>query len=154
MHPCQFSFLDFPNFQEILAGRPANFKISNSECSFKKNSDGCPTRYKASTDSCTFSTVIAQLFPDVDIAASTNNFIVPAKFQVKKIESFGCPGNNKNGLVTFVMKSVESVELVTQQLTLGSETSVRISWNVLQQFQPERLSVQLKGFTSIGEYYC
>ena len=96
--------------------------------------------------------VLSQLFPDVNIEDSTNKFIVPAKFEVRKFRIFVCPKDPKNGIVMFFTKSVESVELVPQHLTLGAETRLRISWNFLTKFDPEKLEVNLKGFTSIGEF--
>ena len=66
---------------------------------------------------------------------------------------FACPQNPKNGLVTFFAKSVESVELIPQHLTMGGETNLRLSWNVVTKFDPEKLEVKLKGFTSIGKFW-
>ena len=94
--------------------------------------------------------VSQQLFPDVNLEESTNKFIAPAKFTVERIEVFACEDNAKNGIVSFVGKSSESVELVPQQLTLGAETRLRISWSTLKDFDPEKLEVKLDGFTSIG----
>ena len=94
--------------------------------------------------------VSQQLFPDVNLEESTNKFIAPAKSTVERIEVFACEDNAKNGIVSFVGKSSESVELVPQQLTLGAETRLRISWSTLKDFDPEKLEVKLDGFTSIG----
>ena len=68
------------------------------------------------------------------------------------MEIFACEGDAKNGMVSFVARSVESVELVPQQLTLGAETRLKLSWNTLETFNPEKLEVKLKGFTSIGKH--
>ena len=81
---------------------------------------------------------------------STNRFIVPAKYNVGRVEVFVCPGNLRNGIVSFVAKSTESVELVPQQLSLGADTRLRLSWETLIKFNPERLEVKLRGLTSIG----
>ena len=96
------------------------------------------------------SLLLSQLFPDVNIEDSTNKFIVPAKFDVRRIDIFACPNNPKNGRITFFAKSVESVELVPQYLTLGAETRMQFSWNTLGRFDPQKLEVKLRGFTSIG----
>ena len=131
-------------------GQLKKFNIENSDCHFEMPLEGCPNLYGA-RGTCTLSTVLSQLFPDVDIADSTNNFIVPAKYQVARIESYSCQRGSKNGIVTFVADSVESVELVPQKLTLGAETSLKLSWNILHDFKPEKLGVELDGLTSIGE---
>ena len=144
-------FSEFPTYKEVVTNGPASFKISGAGCTFNKDQDGCPKTYKAE-GTCHLSSVSSQLFPDVNIEDSTNKFIVPAKFQVGRIEVFACDGNAKNGMVSFVANSVESVELVPQQLTLGVNTRLKLSWNTLETFNPEKLEVKLKGFTSIGKH--
>ena len=99
---------------------------------------------------CTLSRVLSQLFPDVDIAESTNNFIVPAKYQVARIESYSCQQGPRNNFVTFVARSAESVELVPQKLTLSASTRLKLSWKVMERFQPEKIEVKLIGYTSVG----
>ena len=133
-----------------MTSKPENFKISSSECSFEKKKGDCPVKYK-SQGTCNLNSVLSQLFPDVNIEDSTNKFIVPAKFQVARIDIFACGGNPKTGMVRFIAKSVESVELVPQKLTLGVDTRLSLSWNAMQKYQPEKLEVRLKGFTSIGK---
>ena len=96
-------------------------------------------------------TVSSQLFPDVNLEESTSGFIVPAKFEVGIIDVFTCQGNQKDGMVAFLATSVESVELAPQQLTLGADTRLRISWNTLRQFDPLKVEVKLKGVTSLGQ---
>ena len=140
---------DSLTFQELQSKKPDSFNIANTDCSFKKQVNGCPVKYKA-RGTCNFDAVTSQLFPDVNLEESTNRFIVPAKFEVNGLDIFDCQGNQQNGMVSFLAYSVESVELVTQQLTLGVETGMKISWNTLTAFDPEKLEVRMKGSTSIG----
>ena len=95
--------------------------------------------------------MVSQLFPLVNIEDSTNRFIVPSKFEVGRIDIFVCSYHPKHGIVTFVAKSTESVEIAPQKLTLGANTRLKLSWNVLNAFDPEKLEVKLNGFTSIGK---
>ena len=117
-----------------------------------KTESTCPIKY-SSKDTCNLHFVLHQLFPDVNLEESTNKFIAPAKFSVERIEVFDCENNAEKGIVSIVGKSSESVELVPQQLTLGAETRLRISWSTLTNFDPEKLEVKLDGFTSIGMIY-
>ena len=146
-----FPFTESPTYQELKSSKPASFKIGGSDCTFTKEGDDCPIKYKAK-GTCNLHTVASQLFPDVNLEESTNKFIVPAKFDVNRLEMFACQSNPKDGMVSFVAKSVESVELAPQKLTLGAETRLRISWDTEKKFDPEKLEVKLKGFTSIGKF--
>ena len=110
--------------------------------------DKCLRKYSAS-GTCAFSQILSQLVPDIDLEDATNNFIVPSKFLISKFDVSKC--QEQNGVVSFKGRSVESVELVLQQLILGVETELQISWNFLQAFNPGNLEVKLKGQTSIGE---
>ena len=94
--------------------------------------------------------VLSQLFPGVNLLTLTNEFIVPAKFSLKKFEINKCQGNNKFETVHFKAKSTESVELIPQQLTLASQTELSASWKYKQQVVNEKLAIKLKGKTSIG----
>ena len=143
-----FSLSDAPSFLEIIAAKPARFKVGG--CSFAKSGNGCPIKYNA-VGTCNLHTTSSQLFPRVDLEDSTNRFIIPAKFEVKRLEIYDCQGNPKDGMVSFVAKSMESVELAPQQLTLGAETRLRISWNYLAAFDPKKLEVKVRGFTSVGQ---
>ena len=145
-----FPFPDSPTFQEIKSSKPVSFKIAGTDCSFRKTGNDCPMSYRAK-GSCNLNTVSSQLFPDVNLEEGTDGFISPAKFEVRRIDIFACQGNQKDGVVSFFAKSVESVELAPQQLTLGANTRVVISWNALGQFDPQKLEVKLKGFTSVGK---
>ena len=127
-----------------------SFKIAGSDCSFTRINDDCPFTYKAD-GTCSLLSVVSQLFPSVNVEESTNKFIAPVKFRVGRIEVFACSQNPKNGIVTFVAKSTESVEMAPQKLTLGANTRLKLSWNVLNAFDPEKLEVKLNGFTSIGK---
>ena len=129
---------------------PDGFKVAGIECTFSRSSnEACPIRYKAQ-GICSLYSVSQQLFSDINLEISTNKFIVPTKFNVGRVEVFVCPGNPRNGIVSFVAKSTESVELVPQQLSLGADTRLRLSWETLIKFNPERLEVKLRGSTSIG----
>ena len=141
---------EFPSLKEIADATPETVKIQSSECSFNSNNDDC-LRHYASEGICAFSQVLSQLVPDLSIEDATNNFIVPEKFQISGFDMSKC--QDDNGIVTFKGKSLESVELVPQQLTLGAETELQISWNFLKPINPEALEVKLKGQTSIGEAF-
>ena len=136
---------------EIIAAKPPSFKIGGTDCSFTKESDDCPIKYKAK-GTCNLHIVSTQLFPNINLEESTNRFIVTAKFETARLEIFACQGNPKDGMVSFVAKSVESVELVPQQLTLGAEARLKVSWSTLAIFDPKKLEVKVRGFTSIGQF--
>lgn len=135
--------------QDILEAKPKAFKIA--ECSFKRQEPTCILKY-AAQGICPLNTILSQLVPNVDIADSTSKFIIPEEFYTRRIEIDAC-AKSSDGIVTFVCKSSESIELVPQRLTLAAETRLKLSWNAKQDFQPEKLSVKLNGFTSIGELH-
>ena len=134
----------------MVASYPRSFKIAGSDCSFIRVNDDCPFKYKGN-GTCSLLSVVSQLFPGVNVEESTDKFIVPAKFNVARIEIFSCSDHPNHGIVSFVTRSTESVEIVPQQLTLGANTRLRLSWNFLNAFDPEKLEVKLSGFTSIGK---
>ena len=128
---------------------PQSFKIGGTDCTFTKIESECPVKYKGK-GTCSLHSLSQQLFPDINVEESTSKLIVPAKFNAKGIEIFACPQNPKNGVFSIAAKSIESVELAPQRLTLGAETQLTISWNTLIAFDPKTLEVKLDGFTSIG----
>ena len=129
---------------------PQSFKIGGTDCTFTKKEGECPVKYKAK-GTCSLYSISRQLFPDINLEESTNKFIIPAKFNAKRIEIYACPQNPKNGIFTIAAKSTESVELAPQRLTLGAETRLKLSWSTLVKFDPQKLEVKLNGFTSIGK---
>ena len=139
-----------PSFQELIISYLKSFKIASSDCVFTRINDGCSFKYKAD-GTCSLLSVISQLFPRVNVEESTDKFIVPAKFNVGRIEVFVCPDHPSHGNVSFVTTSSESVEIALRQLTLGANTRLKLSWNFLNAFDPEKLEVKLSGFTSIGK---
>ena len=134
--------------KEIADTKPETVKIQSSECSFNLDNDDCLRRY-TSEGVCALKQVLSQLVPDFDIGEVTNDFIVPDKFQVSGFDVSKC--QDDNGVVTFKGKSLESVELVPQKLTLGAETKLELSWHFLKPINLEALEVKLKGKTAIGE---
>ena len=129
---------------------PQSFKIGGTDCTFTKIESDCPVKYKGK-GTCSLYSLSQQLFPDINLEESTSRFIVPAKFNTKRIEIFACPKNPKNGIFTVRARSTESVEIAPQKLTLGAETRLKLSWSTLVKFDPQKLEVKLDGFTSIGE---
>ena len=93
---------------------------------------------------------MSQLVPNVNMEESTKNFIVPAKFRLLNFDLSRCDG--ESDFVIMKGTSVESVELVPQQLTLGVGTELHLSWDFVHDFNPSKLEVKLKGQTSIGEF--
>ena len=134
--------------KEIADTKPETVKIQSSECSFNLDNDDC-LRHYTSEGVCALKQVLSQLVPDLDIGDATNDFIVPDKFQVSGFDVSKC--QDDNGVVTFKGKSLESVELVPQKLTLGAETKLELSWHFLKPINLEALEVKLKGNTAIGE---
>ena len=135
--------------KEIADSIPENVKIQGSECSFKFGSGNCLRQYTAE-GTCILSQVLSQLVPDINIEEGTNNFILPAKFRISALDVSTCQDNY--GVVSFKGQSVESVELATQQLTMGAGTKLQLSWNYLKTFNPDALAVKLEGHTSIGKF--
>lgn len=139
-----------------MTTKPASFKIANSECTFKKEGQSCQFRY-TTEGICFLSHVLTQLVPTANIAVLTNNFIVPAKFNVQWMDVDTCAAEPTHGMVKFMARSTESVELVPQKLTLAAESRLIVSWNGNREIQADKLAVNLKGLTSIGElliYNC
>ena len=129
---------------------PDSFKIGGTDCTFTKAGSKCTVKYKGK-GTCSLYSLSQQLFPDINLEESTSRFIVPAKFNAKRIDIFTCPKSRKNGIFSIKAKSTESVELAPHRLTLGAGTKLKISWNTLSEFDPNKLEVKLNGFTSIGE---
>ena len=141
-------FSEFPTLKGIADNKPGNVRIQNSDCSFSLVEDKCLRKYTGS-GTCTFSQILSQFVPDVDLEDATNNFIVPSKFLISKFDVSKC--QEQDGVVSFRGRSVESVELVPQHLALGGETELEVSWNFLEVFNPANLEVKLKGLTSVGK---
>ena len=133
-----------------MLNAPQSFKIGGTDCTFTKIESECPVKYNAK-GTCSLYSSSQQLFPDINLESSTNTFIIPAKFNAKRIEIYSCPRNPKNGVFSIAAKSTESVELAPQRLTLGAETKLTITWNTLATFDPNKLEVKLEGYTSIGK---
>ena len=144
------SLLDFPSLKQIADNELRTVNIQNSDCSFMQEEGDCLKRYNAK-GTCTLSQILSQLVPNVNMEESTKNFIVPAKFRLLNFDLSRCGG--ESDFVIMKGTSMESVELVPQQLTLGVGTELHLSWDFVHDFNPSKLEVKLNGQTSIGEYF-
>ncbi len=112
--------------------------------------NGCKTKFKKSSGSCPFESVLAQLFPAMDLAALTKKFMTAEKFALKDFTFDQCNGKNHE-TVMFSTKSQESLEIQPQYLTLGARAKMRISWTYTEEPTLKNINVNLQGHTSVGK---
>ena len=135
------------------SGSLASVKIQNTDCTYsRKGGNKCETTYAASSGLCSMKIVIAQLFPGVSLLDITHKFINPEKFDARRFKVNKCSGN-KFETIAFKAKSLESVELAPQHMTLAAETDLTIRWKYKEEVKIESLQIALRGMTSVGKFY-
>ncbi len=95
--------------------------------------------------------VLAQLLPAISMSSVTKNFLPPEKFNVESFKIDNCNGATHE-TVSFSVKSVESVEIQPQYLTMAAGSDLVIYWKYKEELTQKSLSVNLMGHTSIGKF--
>ena len=150
------AFLEYPTYAQIQETSLERFKIRSTDCVFEAvhSSDvpQCIKNHRILSGSCTLQPVLAQLFPDVDIALLTNNFVAPSKLFPSDVSGNGCTEQSESGTLTIKTKQREPFDVVPSYMTLASEADVQLSWKFKEPGM-QNLKVYIAGTTSIGKCY-